>query len=39
MNNKRNAGRPSSVIELNLNNFDATIEKILGLRLSLSTPY
>ena len=31
MNNKRNAGRPSSVIELNLNNFDATIEKILGL--------
>ena len=31
MNNKRNAGRPASIIELHLNNFDATIEKILGL--------
>ena len=31
MNNKRNAGRPASIIELHLNNFDATIEKIQGL--------
>ena len=31
MNTKGNAGRPASIIELHLNNFDATIEKILGL--------
>ena len=29
MNNKRNAGRPASIIELHLNNVDAAIEKIL----------